>query len=62
MHVGSEPAGRLWEAARFIKAFRHRLRELDSLDGKTFVLDVRYTEARVERLSELARELVALKG
>jgi putative ABC transport system substrate-binding protein len=37
------------------------LRELGYTEGKTFVLEVRYSEGRVERLPELARELVGLK-
>jgi putative ABC transport system substrate-binding protein len=48
-------------AARLIEAFKQGLRELGYVEGKTFVFEVRYGEARVERLPELARELVALK-
>jgi putative tryptophan/tyrosine transport system substrate-binding protein len=48
-------------AARFVDAFRQGLRELGYVEGKTVVLEVRYSEGRVERLSELARELVGLK-
>jgi len=44
-----------------IDAFRQALRELGHLDGKTFVLEVRYGDGRFERLPELARELVGLK-
>ena len=40
---------------------RQGARELGSVEGKTFVLEVRYGEARSERLPELARELVGLK-
>jgi putative tryptophan/tyrosine transport system substrate-binding protein len=43
-----------------IEAFRQALRKLGHVEG-TFVLEVRYSEGRVERLSELARELVGLK-
>jgi putative ABC transport system substrate-binding protein len=48
-------------AAGFVEAFRQGLRELGYVEGKTFVLEVRYGEARVERLPELARELVGRK-
>jgi len=48
-------------AARLINAFKQGLRELGYVEGKTFVLEVRYAEARLERLPELARELVGLK-
>jgi len=44
-----------------IEAFRQALRELGHVEGTTFVLEVRYGEGRVERLSELAHELVGLK-
>src|SRR5262245_44664834 len=48
-------------AAPNIEAFRQGMRELGYVEGKTFVLELRYGEARAERLSELARELVGLK-
>jgi len=44
-----------------LEAFRQGLRELGYVEGKTFVLELRYGEARAERFPELARELVALK-
>src|SRR5262249_40643061 len=47
--------------AHLLKAFRQGLQELGYVEGKTFVLQVRYGEARAERLPELARELVGLK-
>ncbi len=47
--------------AHFLEAFRQGLRELGHFEGKTFVLEPRYGEARPERLPELARELVSLK-
>jgi len=48
-------------AAHNNEAFRQGLRELGYVEGKTFVLEVRYGEAKFERLPELARELVGLK-
>ena len=48
-------------AANNLEAFKQGLRELGYVEGKTFVLEVRYGEARSERLPELARELVGLK-
>ena len=44
-----------------VEAFKQGLRELGWVEGKSFVLEARYSEGKVERLSELARELVALK-
>jgi len=48
-------------AAHLLEAFSQGLRELGQAEGKTFVLEVRYSEGRFERLPELARELVGLK-
>ena len=48
-------------AAPFAEAFRQGMRELGYVEGKTFVLEVRYGEGKPERLPELARELVRLK-
>jgi putative ABC transport system substrate-binding protein len=43
-----------------VEAFRKGLRELGYIEGKNIVLEYRYAEARVERLPELAAELVRL--
>ena len=48
-------------AAPLVDAFKQGLRELGYIEGKTFVLEVRYGEAKPERLRELARDLVAVK-
>jgi len=48
-------------AAHNIEAFRQGMRELGYVEGKTLVLEVRYGEARAERIAELPRELVGLK-
>jgi hypothetical protein len=47
--------------AHNIEAFRKGMRELGHVEGKTFVLELRYGEGRVERFPEIARELVGLK-
>jgi ABC-type uncharacterized transport system substrate-binding protein len=47
--------------AHLLEAFRQGLRELGHVEGKTFVLVPRYSEARAERLPEIAHELVSLK-
>jgi putative ABC transport system substrate-binding protein len=47
--------------AHLPEAFRQGLRELGHVEGKTFVLELRYGEARVERLPDLAGELVSRK-
>jgi putative ABC transport system substrate-binding protein len=48
-------------SAHLIEAFRNGLRELGHVEGKTFVFEPRYAEARAERLPDLAGELVRLK-
>jgi ABC-type uncharacterized transport system substrate-binding protein len=48
-------------AAHFTEVFRQGLGELGHVEGKTFVLELRYGEARADRISEIARELVSLK-
>jgi putative ABC transport system substrate-binding protein len=55
--VPSTPAA----ALHLVEEFRQGLRELGYVEGKTFVLELRYGEGRFERLPELARELVGLK-
>src|SRR5438046_3009449 len=48
-------------AAPNVDAFRRGLRELGYVEGKTVVVEVRYGEARSERVPQLARELRGLK-
>jgi putative tryptophan/tyrosine transport system substrate-binding protein len=48
-------------AAHLVAAFRQGLQELGYVEGKAFVLELRYGEARADRLPEIARELVGLK-
>ena len=47
--------------APLVEALKQGLRDLGHVEGKTFVLEIRYAGARSERLPELARELVGLK-
>ena len=47
--------------AHFVEAFRQVLREHGYVEGEKFVLELRYGEAKAERLQGLARELVSLK-
>ena len=44
-----------------VEALRQRLRELGYVEGKNIVIDYRYAEGKLERLPDLAAELVQLK-
>src|SRR5262245_59405556 len=46
---------------RLLGAFRQRLRELGWVEGQNIVIDYRFAEGRLDRLPDLAAELVRLK-
>jgi putative ABC transport system substrate-binding protein len=46
--------------ATFVEAFQQGLRELGHIEGKTFVIEHRYADGKLELLPDLAAELVRL--
>jgi putative tryptophan/tyrosine transport system substrate-binding protein len=48
-------------SAAHIEAFRAGLRELGNVEGRNITIELRFAEGVIERLPELATELVALK-
>ena len=54
------PSSASFNSAR-VEAFRQRLRELGYVEGKNIVIEHRYAEGKLERLPDLAAELVRLK-
>lgn len=55
---GSNPAS----AGEFIKVFSDALRERGWIEGQNVLIEYRYAEGKLERFSEFAAELVALKA
>ena len=57
--------GFLWDSPTVfpeaMEAFRHELRELSYVDGRTIVIEYRWAEGKPERMREMAEELVQLK-
>jgi putative ABC transport system substrate-binding protein len=47
---------------RYLEAFRRGLHELGYIEGKNIGIEVRWTEAKRDRLTELAAEMVRLKA
>src|SRR4029434_1078522 len=59
--IGFLTGGFVSTAKRNLDAFREGLRELGYVESKNFVFESRYAEGKVDRLPELASELVRLK-
>ena len=59
--IGLLIAGSASGYLRRVEAFRQRLRELGYVEGKNIVIEYRYADGKLERLPDLAAELVRLK-
>jgi ABC-type uncharacterized transport system substrate-binding protein len=59
--IGVLTASSASSASARVDAFRQRLRELGYVEGKNIVVEYRYAEGKLERLPDLAAELVRLK-
>jgi hypothetical protein len=65
-----QPAGRIWRLGilqpgappdPLVEAIRQRLRELGYIEGRNIVFEYRWAEGKLDRLTDLARELVGSK-
>jgi ABC-type uncharacterized transport system substrate-binding protein len=59
--IGYLSPGSRTVSAHLVEAFLQGLRELDHVEGQTFVMEYRWGEGRIDRLPELALELVRLE-
>ena len=59
--IGFLGAGPRASVASRVEAFRAGLRELGYVEGKNLVIEERYGDAKLERVTEMAAELVRLK-
>src|SRR5919108_763566 len=61
IRVGFLHAGSVSVRRPHLEAFRQGLREHGYIEGKNLVLEVRFAEGKLDRLPDLARELIDLK-
>ena len=61
IRIGFLTGGFVSTAKRNLDSFREGLRDLGYVESKNFVFEPRYAEGKVDRLPELASELVRLK-
>jgi putative ABC transport system substrate-binding protein len=59
--IGNSPLNTSAVSSRFHEAFRQGLRERGWVEGRNTVIEWRFAEGRIERLPDLAAELVRLK-
>src|SRR5687767_14697128 len=61
IRVGFLHAGSMSVRRPHLEAFRQGLREHGYIEGKNLLIEVRFAEGKLDRLSDLARELIDLK-
>ena len=59
--IGYLANGTAAESAELLDAFRKQMTQLDWIEGKNLTIEYRYADRNLDRLSELALELVRLK-
>src|SRR5262245_59291050 len=59
--VGILDSGTVSGMAVLVDAFRHELSKLGWIEGKNIAFEYRFAEGKIERLPELAAELIRLK-
>ena len=59
--IGYLAGGSVSSARENIEGFRHGLSELGYVEGKTIAFEYRYADGNLDRLPDLANELVRLK-
>jgi len=60
-HVGVLAGGSASSDSARVEALRQGLRDLGYVEGKNFIIEYRYADGKLDRLGELAAELVRLK-
>src|SRR5262250_1638294 len=59
--IGYLAVGTAADSAELLDAFRKQMTQLDWIEGKNLTIEYRYADGNLDRLSELALELVRLK-
>jgi ABC-type uncharacterized transport system substrate-binding protein len=61
VRIGILDSGTVSGMAVLVDAFRHELSKLGWIEGKNIAFEYRFAEGKIERLPELAAELIRLK-
>jgi putative ABC transport system substrate-binding protein len=61
VRIGYLDGGTVAGSAGLLEAFRQQLNKLDWIEGKNLTIDSRFANGKIEKLRELAAELVRVK-